>query len=665
MNRMLILASSTLALVLGSFYLTTRAESQPTAKGIVTLQPTTPGTPQTGHSNISGTSEAGQFVGGGAGLTGLNASNIASGTLADARLSSNVARLNVVQGFTGANTFTNPLNSFAGNGALLTNLNASNVTTGTLADTRLSTNVGLLSGIQTFTGAKTFSNTLNSFTGNGSGLTNIPWSGITGAPAFGQLGAANTWTAANTFSSTSNVFVGNGAGLYGIPANTLGGTPTYLAANQTWTGENQFPNPGNVFVGNGSGLTLLNASNIINGTLADTLLSSNVALLNRSQTFTSTNIFQSTTHFQGNVGIGVAAGSAPLSFSAGVGNKIGFGSGNGIAMASNSMQIFGAAIDFGYKPGGNNFISRMLLNSNGLTLAGELQTSTFKMTNGAAASTVLLGDSTGEATWGQVTFQQLASDPNSLEKVTGGNFSIVNGGMLGGWGNGITLQKGGASPGTTITLDPSSSTEAGLVFVRGYNGFANVVLTSTTSGNRGHAGVYDANGSTAAYMYVDDDSRGRIVAEAKNFVVPDPRDPEFNLVYACVEGPEAAMYTRGTGQLVNGRAVLELPDHFEVMAVMPSATVLVTPLGDCNGLFVTKADGQVTVKEFGGGRSNVAFDWEIKVVRKGYEDYKVREHWTVSRPEGDLAQQWHARLKTIAERQAKDQAKARVRGNNR
>lgn len=102
MNRMLILASSTLALVLGSFYLTTRAESQPTAKGIVTLQPTTPGTPQTGHSNISGTSQAGQFVGGGAGLTGLNASNIASGTLADARLSSNVARLNVVQGFTGA-----------------------------------------------------------------------------------------------------------------------------------------------------------------------------------------------------------------------------------------------------------------------------------------------------------------------------------------------------------------------------------------------------------------------------------------------------------------------------------------------------------------------------------------------------------------------------------
>jgi len=40
---------------------------------IVRLQDTTPGIAQTGHSNISGTARAGQFVGGGAGLTGVNA----------------------------------------------------------------------------------------------------------------------------------------------------------------------------------------------------------------------------------------------------------------------------------------------------------------------------------------------------------------------------------------------------------------------------------------------------------------------------------------------------------------------------------------------------------------------------------------------------------------
>lgn len=42
-------------------------------KNQVVLQPTTPGTSQSGHSNITGTSRAGQFVGGGAGLTNVNA----------------------------------------------------------------------------------------------------------------------------------------------------------------------------------------------------------------------------------------------------------------------------------------------------------------------------------------------------------------------------------------------------------------------------------------------------------------------------------------------------------------------------------------------------------------------------------------------------------------
>ena len=50
---------------------------------------------------------AGNFTGNGGGLSGLNASNISSGTLADARLSSNVAVLNANQTITGQDTFNN------------------------------------------------------------------------------------------------------------------------------------------------------------------------------------------------------------------------------------------------------------------------------------------------------------------------------------------------------------------------------------------------------------------------------------------------------------------------------------------------------------------------------------------------------------------------------
>ncbi len=77
------------------------------------------------------TAVATQFAGGGAGLTDLSANNIASGTLNDARLSSNVALLNASQAFTGANTFsTAPTFTAAGSPfsvsttGLVTNLNA-------------------------------------------------------------------------------------------------------------------------------------------------------------------------------------------------------------------------------------------------------------------------------------------------------------------------------------------------------------------------------------------------------------------------------------------------------------------------------------------------------------------------------------------------------------
>jgi len=70
------------------------------------LQATTPGTQQTGNANVSGTAIAGQFQGGGSGLTSLNASNLATGMLADARLSANVPLLDASNVFTaGPNTF--------------------------------------------------------------------------------------------------------------------------------------------------------------------------------------------------------------------------------------------------------------------------------------------------------------------------------------------------------------------------------------------------------------------------------------------------------------------------------------------------------------------------------------------------------------------------------
>lgn len=111
---------------------------------VVRLQDSTPGTAQAGSANLTGTMKAGQFQGGGAGISGVNAdlldglnssafaaashthsaSAIVSGTLNDARLSSNVPLLGNTQGWSGRNSFTHTMNIFAGDGSGLTGVNA-------------------------------------------------------------------------------------------------------------------------------------------------------------------------------------------------------------------------------------------------------------------------------------------------------------------------------------------------------------------------------------------------------------------------------------------------------------------------------------------------------------------------------------------------------------
>lgn len=90
-----------------------------------------------------------------------NAANL-TGSLPDARLSNNVSFRGANQTFSGSNTFTganvfnNTNNTYLGNGAGITALNASNITAGTLADARLSTNIPLINGINTFSGSNAF-----------------------------------------------------------------------------------------------------------------------------------------------------------------------------------------------------------------------------------------------------------------------------------------------------------------------------------------------------------------------------------------------------------------------------------------------------------------------------------------------------------------------------
>ena len=83
-----------------------------------------------------------------------NAANL-TGTIADARLSSNVARLGSNQTFTGLMSFTNPSNNFAGSGSGLTNLNPANLAS-VVPDDKLPTNLARTNAANVFTASNTF-----------------------------------------------------------------------------------------------------------------------------------------------------------------------------------------------------------------------------------------------------------------------------------------------------------------------------------------------------------------------------------------------------------------------------------------------------------------------------------------------------------------------------
>ena len=159
----------------------------------------------TGNVKTTGISTANSFDGSGASLTSLNATNIASGTLNNSRLPQSIN----ISGIATAN-------SFSGFGTDITGINASNISNGTLNNSRLPQSINI-SGIITAT-----SGIITSLT-----TTNINNSGIAtlGIATASQLYVSGVATSANGFVGNVSGNV-NSTGLStfsgGIDGNVIG-----------------------------------------------------------------------------------------------------------------------------------------------------------------------------------------------------------------------------------------------------------------------------------------------------------------------------------------------------------------------------------------------------------------------------------------------------------
>ena len=209
----------------------------------------------------------------------------------------------------------------------------------------------------------------------------------------------------------------------------------------------------------------------------------------------------------------------------------------------------------------------------------------------------------------------------------------------GGAGDGHSLDAADGAPVDAVYVDNDGEvgigttnpterlTVAGGINILGPNGKINCLVRSLWGAylNNGWISVHDATGQDQAGMYVNSAGNGIVWGDTKSFRVDNPNDPNTEIWYTSVEGPEAAAYIRGTAQLVDGYAVITFPDHFLAVAVEEGMTVQITPLSaESKGLAVTSKnlDG-VVVQELLDGTGNYEFDWEVKCVRQGHEDYQV------------------------------------------
>ncbi len=197
-----------------------------------------------------------------------------------------VTDANLATTFTSPHSFNNAADSFTGNGSGLTALNGSQITTGTVADARLSANVPLLNAGNTYTGLNVYNNLIKVV----GPVSNNGYFGFLEEDTSdtGDFWILTKWD--NVGNKRFSIYDGNGVtpivfqehgGNVGIGTNQPGAS---LEVN----GNAQIDGPVTAasFSGNGGGLTALNAASLTTGTVADGLLSANVALRSANNNFT-------------------------------------------------------------------------------------------------------------------------------------------------------------------------------------------------------------------------------------------------------------------------------------------------------------------------------------------------------------------------------------------
>ncbi|MFZ6030052.1 MAG: hypothetical protein ACOYYS_20240 [Chloroflexota bacterium] len=189
---------------------------------------------------------------------------------------------------------------------------------------------------------------------------------------------------------------------------------------------------------------------------------------------------------------------------------------------------------------------------------------------------------------------------------------------------GIELVDISGSHGTIFSDRSSNSSD---IYIRS-NDYVNIYLDNDSNSGGGDFWVYGS--PLTEYCHIDG-SDGSFYCTGTKSSIADIGD-EKRALYA-VESPDVVFEDFGSGQLENGQASVRIDTLFAATINLDTYQVFITPLGDCNGLYVTnKTATGFEVRELGGGTADIAFDYRIVAKRLGYENVRME---TVEPANGD------------------------------
>ncbi len=180
------------------------------------------------------------------------------------------------------------------------------------------------------------------------------------------------------------------------------------------------------------------------------------------------------------------------------------------------------------------------------------------------------------------------------------------------------------SPSQFFDFEGDGGLHAGQWAIASFGGLGNGFLGGTIGGSGGglitRAGGhgFSVDWTSSLLFYIEN-------VNVKTFVIPHPNAAEKYLVHACIEGPEAAVFYRGTAQLEDGRTIVELPAWFEALCDENGRSVQLTCIAEdvdvewCPALHATyPKEGRFAVGLGSGVQvRDQRFWWEVKARRRG------------------------------------------------